>query len=29
LRDAGYWTTRRNSAIAGIATAPADAGAAS
>jgi cobaltochelatase CobN len=29
LRDAGYWTTRRNSAIEGIATAPADAGAAS
>jgi cobaltochelatase CobN len=29
LRDAGYWTTRRNSAIEGIATAPADAGTAS
>jgi cobaltochelatase CobN len=29
LRDAGYWTTRRNSAIEGIATALADAGAAS
>jgi cobaltochelatase CobN len=29
LRDAGYWTTRRNSAIEGIATASADAGAAS
>jgi cobaltochelatase CobN len=29
LRDAGYWTTRRNSAIETIAIAPADAGAAS
>jgi cobaltochelatase CobN len=29
LRDAGYWTTRRNSAIETIATTPTDAGAAS
>jgi cobaltochelatase CobN len=29
LRDAGHWTTRRNSAIEGISSAPADAGAAS
>jgi cobaltochelatase CobN len=29
LREAGYWTTRRNSAIEGIATAPVDPGAAS